>query len=316
MKTHQQPDPKTNFRTFALLGVVSAGLMGLFWSLDAFFVYIFAGASLAFFFLAFLRRPQAPVIKSFESHGPKQPGTPQKPTADTVADKPKVKPQQILGCAVILIILMIVIGAIFGDAEDDYAYYYQTAENYRYAGQVDSAKMFYRIASSYDETAEAYLGYGNALLLDTQYDSAVLYYDKALALNPDYVYAYYNQAVARYNQKRYDEAIVFAKHALDLDETYTDALSMTADSFYAKERFDSALYYYESAYKNGMRSAWVSHVMAYLYDRKGERTQAIQFYKEALSYDSSKTEIYPRLAELIGGAEGEKYRALGIRMSQ
>jgi len=312
MTEHRQPDTKSNFKVFALLGVASAGLMGLFWSLDSFFIYIFAGACLAFFFLAFLNRPEEPVIRRFharqQSKNFKQPiPEPSQPQAPV-----KIKPQQILGCLVVLVIALIIIGALFGDAEkDDYSFYYQTAENYRYSGQIDSAKIYYRKAFSIEENAEAYLGYGNALLLDIQYDSAMVYYDKAIEINPDYVYAYYNKSVARYNQNRYDEAIQFSRQALQVDETYTDALTMIADSFYAKQRLDSALHYYERAYEDGARSAWVCHVMAYLYDQKGKNQEAIAFYKEALYYDSTKTEVYTRLAEMIGGSEGEKYRRLG-----
>ena len=66
--------------------------------------------------------------------------------------------------------------------------------------------------------------------------------------------------------------------------------------------------WYEEAYAKGYRSAGLSHVMAYIYDIKGETQKAIPLYKEAISYDTTRTEIYTRLGELIQGEEGNEYR--------
>lgn len=48
--------------------------------------------------------------------------------------------------------------------------------------------------------------------------------------------------------------------------------------------------------------------MAYIYDTKGYTDTAIAFYKEALELDNTRTEIYARLGELVGGEEGSQYR--------
>jgi hypothetical protein len=50
-------------------------------------------------------------------------------------------------------------------------------------------------------------------------------------------------------------------------------------------------------------------VMAYIYDTKDQSDQAIKFYLEAVGYDSAKSEIYQRLAELMP-AESAKYQQL------
>ena len=58
------------------------------------------------------------------------------------------------------------------------------------------------------------------------------------------------------------------------------------------------------------------HIMAYIYDTKGDYAKAISFYQEALSYDSSIVDIYQRLGELIPGDDGNFYRTKAVQLKQ
>ena len=58
-----------------------------------------------------------------------------------------------------------------------------------------------------------------------------------------------------------------------------------------------------------MRDAFLSHVLAYLHDNNGNTSRALTLYKEAVGMDSSRTDIYARLAELEP-SNATKYKAL------
>jgi tetratricopeptide (TPR) repeat protein len=133
-------------------------------------------------------------------------------------------------------------------------------------------------------------------------------YDKVLLLQPSYKEAYYNKGVIYYNRKQYRNSINQTKNAVAIDPDYTEAMLLIGDDFYNSSQLDSAMIWYENAYSKGYRSAALSHVMAYICDTKGNTQRAISLYKEAISYDTTRTEIYQRLGELVEGEEGNRYR--------
>jgi tetratricopeptide (TPR) repeat protein len=113
-----------------------------------------------------------------------------------------------------------------------------------------------------DLTTWAQTGYD--FYLNKQYDSALYYYERMLQRESNNGQAWYNKGLVYYEQQKADEA------------------------FSAFSR----------AYDAGIRDAFLSHVLAYLNDNKGNTSRAVDLYKEAVSMDSSRSDIYARLAEL------------------
>lgn len=74
--------------------------------------------------------------------------------------------------------------------------------------------------------------------------------------------------------------------------------------------------WYTQAYESGYRSSALSYVLAFIYDEQGKTSEAINFYKEAIEYDSTIVDIYTRLGELIPGEEGNVYRAKANQITQ
>jgi tetratricopeptide (TPR) repeat protein len=97
---------------------------------------------------------------------------------------------------------------------------------------------------------------------------------------------------------------------------YVDGMLLIGDSFYNQSQLDSALRWYEGAYGQGYRSAILSHLMAYIYDVKGQTNQAIELYREAIGQDSTIVDIYTRLGELVPGEEGNWFRQKTAQLQQ
>ena len=75
--------------------------------------------------------------------------------------------------------------------------------------------------------------------------------------------------------------------------------------------------WYKNAYENGgIRTRALCHLMAYIYDTKGDYSKAIDLYKEALSYDSTVVDIYKRLGELLPNEDGNYYRTQAVKLQQ
>lgn len=108
----------------------------------------------------------------------------------------------------------------------------------------------------------------------------------------------YARAFQEFNNQNYRPSIVIARKALMADPGNNDLLLVLGDDYGALKQYDSAFIWFDRAYQNGARSAYLSHWLGYLYDNKGSISQGIQFYKEALQQDSGRVQIYDRLAEL------------------
>jgi tetratricopeptide (TPR) repeat protein len=108
----------------------------------------------------------------------------------------------------------------------------------------------------------------------------------------------YQQAVGAYNEKNYRGTIELLRPELLKGVSDSQSMLLLGDGYYSSQDLDSAYIWYSKAYDLGQRSAILSHLIAYILDTKGSTIQSIDFYKEALSQDSSIVEIYTRLAEL------------------
>lgn len=193
--------------------------------------------------------------------------------------------------------------------------YYQQATDFYNRQEYDSAAYYYGLALQADpENPELYFERGNAFLNANKTDSALFMYDGALARNPQYAEAQYNKGYIYFDRKNYREAIDEAKKVIGYDPEYTEAILLIGDSFYNQSQLDSALNWYEDAYAQGYRSAILCHLMAYIYDTKGNAATAINLYKEAVSQDSTIKTIYVRLGELVPGEEGIRYRQKASQM--
>ena len=131
-----------------------------------------------------------------------------------------------------------------------------------------------------DDPASEFNRTGYNFYLSQQYDSALFYFDKALDKDSGNGAAYYNKGMVHYDMQ-------------DMNK--------------AQEAF-------VRAYDLGVRDAFLSHVLGYLNDNAGNTSRAIDFYKEAVGMDSSRVNIYARLAELEPD-RAARYKALEEKFS-
>jgi tetratricopeptide (TPR) repeat protein len=211
------------------------------------------------------------------------------------------------------IALPIIFSSGDSSAEDDAAVGLQYYEAQMY----DSARALYWRALRKDpENVAAIIGYGNTIWYFNNTDSALVMFEKALSIDPENDYAQYRKAAVYSETGRHEQAIIELKKLLDQNPEYYDAMQLTGDVYYNQKSYDEALRWYEKAYANGVRNRWICHLMAYLYDRKNETPKALPLYREALQYDSTNTEVYVRLGELLPGPDGEFFRSRGAALSQ
>lgn len=146
-----------------------------------------------------------------------------------------------------------------------------------------------------DQTALTELGnyYYNLL----EYDSALHYYDRVLRIDPRNSPALYNKGVCHYKLNQFETSLSVLRTCIDVDPNNLDALVVLGHNYYDRQMYDQAEKGYRKAYDLGVRDAFLCHALGWIYDQRSETTSALAFYKEALSMDSTRADIYLRLAE-------------------
>jgi tetratricopeptide (TPR) repeat protein len=330
-----EPKPSNKPVIYSVIGVIFLFIMAITWSLDDSFVYTSFGAAVFFFFLAYYNRTPR-TTKYQKSAGQYSQSRPDffSQIFDALKDKsaqrqPRPRPihSQVDNSKRFALAVMFFIGTVFviiflsvlfaGDpSEDDSSEsFYTKAEKARYAGQYDSAEYYYRqVLAENPEDLGALNGIGILSLNQKRYDQALRQFDDALTVDPDYKYARYNKALTFYYQHNYRRSLKESFNLLERTPEYFDAMQLAGDNYYDQQNYDSAKYWYDQGYNSGLRSAWLCHVLGYLYDRKNETPRAVELYKEAIGYDSSKVDVYIRLGELYPGNEGDFYRAKAAKL--
>lgn len=335
----RKPDKRErqNSSVFFLLAWILLFVMALLWSLDTFFIFIFLGAASYFLFLGFWHRPEIDVrkvgqtsVNRKQSHGSRQLAPlgmsdlveKIRHTIKSTAPLSHTQKARVFVSRVMIFILAIfliaIISILFSESQmpdEEAAVYYQRAEQFRVLEQYDSADRYYQTAISKSPAYPAALtGYGQSWLAREKYDSAVAQFQKALDIDPAYEDARYGKALTYYYLKNYKQSLKETLRMIDDSPEYLNAVLLSGDNYYMQQRYDSALIFYEDGYSRGERSAGLCHVMAYIYDTKGDQQKAIEFYKETLSYDSMRLEVYDRLGEFFPGVEGAFYRSRATQL--
>lgn len=319
---------KEKARLYLTIAVALFMLMAFLWALESSIVYILAGSGTFLTFLALYHYPwkihsqqkigvnkPKPATNPFRS-SQKQAAT-TAPTATSATFTPSNTGKKVFFFAIGGIILFfVIIGALSDDGADP-SYYFNQAEMYRNTNEFDSSRHYYLKAIAEEPGyIDAWNNYGVLLIDQQRYDSAMYMFDRALDIDDSYEHARYNKALIHYYRKDYRKSLSQDLPIIDDNPYFNAALQLAGDNYYEQKKYDSALYWYQKGYDNGHRSAWLCHVMGYLYDVKGDSPTAIALYQEAVSYDPYKKDVYTRLGELVPGPDGEQYRMTAAELQK
>jgi tetratricopeptide (TPR) repeat protein len=300
-------------KIFFLIAYAFFALAATLSALGSFFVYTGAGLGIFFAYLATARWfRSSPVsftwnnVRSTKSRYDEQFRNPV-----SASTRPVIIIVASAFAAVFLLIVMVIIFSDSNESENlsTTEIFRRRGEEFYYQQLYDSAEFFFRKTRG---NSEGLYWMGNVKAVTKSYDSALYFYNAALALDPGMSLAKYGRAWVYYDQELYDESTRLLRGLLRDDPAYTDAYLLAGDAFYVRNEYDSALKYYEPAYASGARSATFLNILAYIHDTKGNSAKAISLYQETLEYDTTLTGVYQRLGELLPGEEGEEYRIRAV----
>ncbi len=271
-------------KKYGVIAAISLFALALFWSVGSSFRWIFFGAAIAFGFIYLLKR-QAFDFKLTDFV--------QKPTQSKRYNSPPTIPLTASEKGALYLGIGTVIALALSFAIYAISTGFETPE-----GEEQTIEITPETTYTPSNNADDVLEQGNIFYNNSQFDSALVYYKRALGLRPGFKEAYYNIALIYSGQSDYANAILILQECLKRYPDYGDGLQLMGTCYSRQDRNEEALPFFERAYATDMRNAELSHYLAYLYDLKNNPVRAIEFYKEAIQQDSSKVEVYKRLAEL------------------
>lgn len=282
------------------LAIVFLLLFAVFWSLGPFFFWILLGLSSYFIFLAFYSSDIK--ITLFEQR--KAPENPYRayPPSDRTSVPPQVLTLRkvfrlIVLSFLALFVFFFLIGVFFGKDHES---------------NMDAKSEPVKIESENSDVSEGdqvndYTNKGNDFFAQTNYDSALNYYERALALDRNNQYALYDKALVFYMRQDYRGSMKIVKKCLLDHPDYNEAWWLLGDDYSSVNNYDSAIYCLERAYNNNYSDPGFLQLMAETYLKKDNREQAKVFYLKVIELDTTKAEVYKKLAELDPG-NAERYR--------
>jgi serine/threonine protein kinase len=161
--------------------------------------------------------------------------------------------------------------------------------------EFEEALLAYEHALAIDPNYSlAYIGKGIALRNLKRHNEALLANERAMQLAPSDPVAYNNKSIVLNNLERYRESLIFSQRALELNAAYPAAYINMGYALGELQRSTEAL----AAYDRAIELA-PSYIDAY--NAKGHLLNILKNYNEALATFDSALELDPRNATALAG---------------
>jgi len=150
-----------------------------------------------------------------------------------------------------------------------------------------------------------------------QYKKALAEYERAIEVDPTFVYGYTNRADVFRAQRKYEEALAECERAIELDPNSSMALSAKAEVLIESGQSDRAIIVLEGALELNPDNDWICCLQGLANSIMGKARQATRNYQEAKRHAEVRLVADPRdsrvqynlaLYHLVAGDQ-EKARA-------
>ena len=149
-----------------------------------------------------------------------------------------------------------------------------------------------RNAASLQNNFEYYYMIGNSAVKNGELDAAIDYFQKAIALNPNFSESYTNLGFALENSGFPDEALKNYQTALKLDpEDYVSQANI-GRIFYIKNDLEKAKAAYKAAIKMKSDYPHAHEGLGVIYYKQGNYDRALEEFRRATSYNPNYAEAY------------------------
>ena len=152
-----------------------------------------------------------------------------------------------------------------------------------------------KVGATESLTADDYYNQGNDWLAQDRYQEAIVAYDKAIKIKPDYADAWINRGFALDNLKRYDEALESNEKAIEIKPDYALAWYNRGVALDDVGKYKEAIASYDQAIK--IDNSWGSKNPSDAWVGRGVALRKLGKYQEAITSYDKAVEIKPDYAD-------------------
>ncbi|MEI0566033.1 tetratricopeptide repeat protein [Brachyspira pulli] len=182
---------------------------------------------------------------------------------------------------------------IENDLYKDSGYYFNKACNFYYKGKCKEAIVYYNKAIELDpNNSAAYNNRGNAKKDLVQYEEALKDYNKAIELDPNNSAAYYNRGSLKINLEEYKEAIKDFNKAIELDHNYLYAYNNRGNVKYKLGQYEEAIKDYNRAIELDNNDSIAYYNIGLSKANLGQYEEAIKNYNKAIELEPNFSMTY------------------------
>lgn len=120
---------------------------------------------------------------------------------------------------------------------------------------------------------------GTASMLSEKYEEAIVYFKKAIDLNPDFIEAYYNLGITYEKLDKHKDSVEALKKAIQLDPNRANAHYALGYAYYRLEKYDDAVVTFKQSIKIKPDSAFAHSKLGYVYLIMGNEEAARKHYE-------------------------------------
>jgi protein O-mannosyl-transferase len=170
-------------------------------------------------------------------------------------------------------------------------------------GRVDEAVVQYQKALEIEpDYADADYNLGNAFFQQGRLDEAIAQWQKVLKIQPDDAQVHNDLGFALFEKGHVDEAVTHYEKALGIKPDYTEAHNNLGIALAQKGRLDEAIAQYQMALQIKPDDAEVHNNLGIAFAQKGRLDETITHYQKALQIKPDYLEVQNNLAWVLATA--------------
>lgn len=196
---------------------------------------------------------------------------------------------------------------------DNVVFWYNMSLIYRQLKQPDSAGYYYKkqmFERAGSTSPAAFLNIGSYYSDMKLYDSAIVYFKKAIAENKYYIAAYNNTGVTYMRLENSDSALVYLKMAVQLNPDYQNASLNLGLLYHSMRRYDSAIVHIKNAIRLEPEKSRTYYQLGCSYALNNQPTEAVAALRQAMEKGYKNAENLVIDPDLIGLKNNKEFQAL------
>ncbi len=174
-------------------------------------------------------------------------------------------------------------------------------------GRSVQAILAYEKAVEVDpEFAGGHYNLGNMYYDMKRYDRAAIYFRKVIALKPDFAEAYFNLGNLYYDTGKFERAIANFEKVIALKPDFAEAHYQAGNARYGLGEYDRAAAHFETAIKLKPQFVAAYYNLGDLYYRTGRFDAAVRAYRKAIALKPGYARAYSNLGNAYHGMANYK----------